>query len=441
MPLNTALSEFNLKGYTSFHMPGHREIAASKKHNKYQKFLLKDLRKFQSKFYSYDLTETENLDNLQEPSGCIKSSQDLLAEFFNASKAFYLTNGSTLGVMAMINGFLKKGEKLLLIKHSHKSAYQALKVGSIKPVYVRERSCDNGSFKMELDDLEKKAETVGAKAVFITSPDYYGCDENIAEISKIAKEHGLYLLVDSAHGAHYRYMGKKTPLELGADCMNLSYHKTLPALNQSALLLAGNGLSSEVTVSLQNWLNTLQTSSPSYPIIANIELVHFLMKLYGRGLYRNLIKLCEQTRTAIDAMPDIQVYDSDDETRLVIKSENFSGIELSYVLEHEYKILAEMADQKSVIFIFNPLTTKTDINKLINALKNISFKTSKSLPEISNENYEALLDSLKENFGKPLEKNIYIYPPGTAAFVKGEKISQKLISTIESAQDLKILLQ
>jgi len=42
-------------------------------------------------------------------------------------------------------------------------------------------------------------------AVFLTNPNYYGVSGNIRELVDIVHEHGLPIVVDEAHGAHFHF--------------------------------------------------------------------------------------------------------------------------------------------------------------------------------------------------------------------------------------------
>ena len=81
-------------------------------------------------------------------------------------------------------------------------------------------------------------ENKNIQAVLITSPTYDGVVSDIQEIARIAHEHQVPLIVDEAHGAHFRYSSYfPVPAEkLGADVVIQSFHKTLPSMTQTAVL-------------------------------------------------------------------------------------------------------------------------------------------------------------------------------------------------------------
>lgn len=441
MPIINSLKNYTSQNYIKFHMPGHQDLSMTKQNTKIQKKIINILRDYQNKLYSYDLTEVENLDNLQKPVGCIKKSEDILSEYFGAKKTFLLTQGSTLGVMAMIMGVLKKGEKIILPKNSHKSVFQAIKLKELKPIFIEQEK--NTDFDIEkkidmavLEDIV--ATNSDAKAIFLTSPDYYGNTQDIQKISTLAHKNKMYLMVDSAHGAHFKYMNQPipVPIELGADAQSLSYHKTLPSLTMSAILQLSDNLDEETILNIKNSINLLQTTSPSYIILSNIELNHYIMDTYGKKLYYSLNSKIKKFKKNIENYKNLSILDNDDPTRIVIKINNLSGKIVNDILRYEYKILAEMYNLKSVVFICNVFNTTNDFNLLENALKYISDLSHESFDIVYEKNYVSknnFEDFLKKNKGNKSDRNIYIYPPGTLFLAKGEKIDDEKFAYLKSA--------
>lgn len=463
LPLNNALKDYNSKNYIPLHMPGHEKIVVNKHYSKYQKIILNKLKSFQNKIYSYDLTEVEDLDNLQSPSSCIKKSEEIIAEYFNAKSCYFSVQGSSLGVLSMIRTACNIGDKIILPKASHKSCYNAISLFNLNPIFINQFV--NKKFhipdKIDLDDLKKKIkENPEAKAIFISSPDYYGTIQNIEEISKIAKDNNILLLADFAHGAHYKYMGLSTPLDLGADMMCQSIHKTLPALTPSALIFSSKNLDDKINDKLQKNISMLQTTSPSYVIMANIELVHNLMTELGEKILARQQILIENLKNRLSDEKMIHFYNSDDKLRLVVSIDEISGKDLDDSLRYNHNILAEMHSEKCAVFLINPLTTKLSINSLEAALKKIlsenkeqninnkeESKNSKQNNVETEENFtknsqefSQVIKILKDNMGEILDFNIYVYPPGTPIAKIGDKVDENLIELIKKYEEENIIL-
>ena len=46
------------------------------------------------------------------------------------------------------------------------------------------------------------------KAVYLTSPTYYGFCSDLSQICRIAHQNNMIVLVDEAHGAHFQFHDK-----------------------------------------------------------------------------------------------------------------------------------------------------------------------------------------------------------------------------------------
>ena len=140
---------------------------------------------------------------------------------------------------------INRGEKegflsvtVLLDRESHRSAYNALALLDLKPVYLeRPWLASEGitgpiSPSSVAQALEEHPE---AKTLCITSPTYYGVLSDLPALAELMHRRGGVLVVDGAHGAHLPFLGNDHLS--AADLVVTSAHKTLPALGQSALLL------------------------------------------------------------------------------------------------------------------------------------------------------------------------------------------------------------
>ena len=111
----------------------------------------------------------------------------------------------------------------------------------------------------------------------IVSPTYDGVVSDIEKIAEIVHEAGCLLIVDEAHGAHFGFdpYFPESANMYGADLVINSLHKTLPALTQTALLHVNGERVNRRKV--KRYLDMLQTSSPSYILMASIDAcIHLL---------------------------------------------------------------------------------------------------------------------------------------------------------------------
>ena len=103
-----------------------------------------------------------------------------------------------------------------------------------------------------------------ARLLLVTSPSYWGITADLPAIKKLTAGYGVLLAVDEAHGAHLTFYGGKLPHSAmaGADIWLHSAHKSLGALTPGALHLGDKSFDR-----IGFWLQVMQTSSPSYPVM------------------------------------------------------------------------------------------------------------------------------------------------------------------------------
>lgn len=194
-----------------------------------------------------DLNGMDDLDYASNPTGVIMRSQELMAQAFHAGHAFFLVNGSTSGIEAMIMSACEPSDEIILPRNAHKSTVGGLILGGVKPVYVQPvidrhlgiaMGITPDSVAQAIDEHPK------AKAVFVINPTYYGAASDLKAIVDLAHAHGMAVLADEAHGTHL-YFHEDLPfsaMEAGADMATLSLHKTGGSLTQSSALLVKSSL-------------------------------------------------------------------------------------------------------------------------------------------------------------------------------------------------------
>ena len=302
------------------------------------------------KFFSCDFSEIEGFDNLSHPTGMLKTAQDSAARIFGAKSTFFLTNGSTSGIVATMLSVLHRGDKVLIARNCHKSVYNGLVLSGAVPLWlIPQYNEDWGIYEsINIDYLEEMFEkNKDIKAFIMTNPTYEGAMSDIYRISAICKQYGALLIVDEAHGALWNFhkaLGTPSLLQ-GADIVVQSLHKTAGALNPSALLHIGK----EADINpkdIQQALNLISTTSPSYSLLLNIDsTIEYLASQNGRKELSDTVKNINRFIRAIKAIPNLDVYSyNNDVTKILIKVANMSGFELSDILFEKYGIEDELAN-------------------------------------------------------------------------------------------------
>ena len=363
------LKNYAASGVYPMHMPGHKRNTA---------FLPPGLP------YSVDLTEIHGFDDLRSPDGVLRETAELAAALYSSSKAFLLVNGSTVGILSAIGAHAERGDKVLVAGNCHRSVENAVKLFGSEPVYITPEADETSGVSGSVDPAAVKAgldENPDIKLVVITSPTYEGVISDIASISNIAHERAVPLLVDSAHGAHLGFSADfpDNATRLGADIVVMSLHKTLPALTQCSLLhVCGRFADYGKTARL---LSILQTSSPSYVLMASIDYCLRLLatekdRLFS-GYYRNL----ECFNADISSLRKLTVltYGPDaphpgffafDPGKLVIvtKKTALSGVMLSDILRTGYDIELELARECYAVAMTSICDEPDGFTRLANAL-------------------------------------------------------------------------
>jgi lysine decarboxylase len=450
-PLLEALSRYAVKNSVRFHMPGHK--GGRGPGHKFKK-------SFQKNLFRWDVTEIPGLDNLHDPRGVIKRSQELLARLYNADRSFFLVNGATSGVIAMMGAALGPGDKVILSRACHKSVISALVITGASPVYTMPRwDRELGVYAgIEAENLEESIkQNPGAKAVVITNPSYQGFCPDIGRISAAAVDRGLKVLVDEAHGPHFAFSPLLPPSagNFRVDAWVQSPHKMLCSLTQSAWLhIKGKGLDAE---KLKSYIKLVTSTSPSYVLMASLDYARALMERHGKYLAEKALALAERARKLINLHTPFYCVGSEvkgrsgifdiDLSRLMVNVScaGFTGFEVDRALREEFNIYSEYSDSCNVYFLVTFSNSRRDVIKLVKALS--SFKRKKriiefpampeTLPPRATEPREAFLAGgeqvpLEYSRGRVLKEALVPYPPGVPLLMPGEVMEQVHIELINN---------
>lgn len=416
------------------------------------------------KFFTCDFSEIEGFDNLSNPKGIIKNAQDYASHVYDSKSTFFLTNGSTSGIIAAMLTTLHKGDKVLISRNCHKSIYNGLVLTGSIPIWVMPQyNKDWGIFEtINLDYLEEVLhKNKDIKVFILTNPSYEGVMFDIYRISHICKKYNVKLIVDEAHGALWNFQKSiGTPsLMQGADIVVQSLHKTAGALNPSALLHIGKD--SDINPKqIQESLNLITTTSPSYPLLINIEsTIRYLDSEKGKFHLFDIVKSINRFIRTLRTIPNLEIYSyNNDITKILIKVTNLSGFELSDILFEQYGIEDELANEKSVLLLTGLGTTKAKLKKLEKSLidlcsKNLKITQNNSYTKnyipteprvryipslVWNQPYKEV--ELKYSLSRVCMEVIADYPPGVPILLPGEVIKKEHIEYLSNRQKIKVLM-
>ena len=453
-PFLDALKEYSERGVTPFDVPGHHMGNIDNKATEL----------FGHSLYKCDVNAPIGLDNLAKPTGVILESEKLLADACHADEAFFLINGTSSGIIAMIMASCKAGEKIILPRNVHKSIINALILSGAVPVFVMPEIDDDLEIANQpsVEDFRKAIlRYPSAKAVFVINPTYFGSVGDLASIVKVAHEHHIAVLVDEAHGAHYYFHAKQSPvsaMDAGADMSAVSFHKTAGSLTQSSVLLLHTGMFQRVDI--QKTLNIINTTSPSHILIASVDAARsYMASPDGLAAIEETYRLAEYARREISKIPGF-VDDGRahflahgsfdfDETKLVIGFDHLDidGFKLYYLLQSDYKIQLELAETYAVLAILAIGTKKEHIDHLVESLRDISQKHYKKDTTYPIHHFASAFPfalvrprvafhapgkviSLDGCEGEVSKEQVMIYPPGIPLICPGEVWTNELIEKV-----------
>ena len=452
-PIFDALERQNINGLVHFDVPGHKGGRGNK-----------DLRlAFGERCAALDMNSMKPLDNLCHPVSVIKEAQALAGEAFGASSVFFMVNGTTAAVQAMMMYALSKGDKIIMPRNVHRSAINALVICGAIPVYVnpgtnKELGIPLG---MSVFDIERAIkENPDAKAILVNNPTYYGICSDLKEIVRIAHENGMLALVDEAHGTHF-YFHPDLPIsamDAGADMSAVSMHKTGGSLTQSSILLADESINADY---LRQVINLTQTTSGSYLLLSSLDIARRNLSLNGRSLFEKTIKLAGYARDEINRLGgyyafgneligDDCIYDFDT-TKLPVHTRDIglAGIEVYDILRDDYGIQIEFGDIGNILAIVSGGDRNVDIERLISALSEIKRRYERSkagmfdheyiTPTIALPPQDAFYSPkvslpISESEGRICVEFVMSYPPGIPILAPGERITREILDYIEYAK-------
>ena len=364
------------KRHLSFHTPGH-------------------------KVGKWDITELSFSDNLSAPRGVLADAQKDIAQILGAERSFILTDGSTCGILSMLQAAKTLGVKTLL---------------AIEPLLITAPSfvADNALLK-------------NVQAVLLTSPDYYGNVADLAYVKNICKQTDTLCLVDGAHGGHLHY-NKILHAGAYADMWVDGVHKSLPALTQGAVVSANE----RCAAALEQAVDTFRTTSPSYPIMASVE--YAVKYPRNEGLEKAVREFSKREE---------RVILRDDWTKLLV----LFG-ERAFEAEKELEgkgIYAEFCDGHLMMFYLSPATKDEDFETLKKEigllLKKYPYFTKKEVervpaPILLDKNVATEWVNLDDVEGRICANNCGLFPPCTPLILAGEQVAREKVELLKKANNV-----
>ncbi|MBE5665208.1 aminotransferase class V-fold PLP-dependent enzyme [Staphylococcus sp. SS60] len=430
-PILNKLKQFNQEEAISLHVPGHKNMTIGH---------LSQLS------ITMDKTEIPGLDDLHHPEEVILESMKQV-EKHSDYDAYFLVNGTTSGILSVIQAFSQKKGNILLARNIHKSVLHALDISQQEGHFIETHQSllTNHYNKVSLSSLNND----GHKLAVLTYPNYYGETFNVEEVIKSLHQLDIPVLIDEAHGAHFGLQGfPDSTLNYQADYVVQSFHKTLPALTMGSVLYIHKD--APYRENIIEYLSYFQTSSPSYLIMASLESAAQFYKTYDSAVFfkkRAQLIECLQNK-------GFEIIQVDDPLKLLIKYDGYTGHDIQswFMNNHIYFELADDYQALAIlplwhegdIFLFDTLLHKID-EMVLPEKKFSNIKQTKLLTIEGNytpKHFEHTTWSALQNAqGKVLARHIVPYPPGIPIIFKGETITENMIKLVNEYLETGIIVE
>lgn len=418
---------------------------------------------------SCDLTEIAGLDDLHGPAGPIRAAQVLLAQAFGAKASYFLVNGATSGIHSLFLG-LGSGAKVLVPRNAHRSFYAGMVLSGADPVYIPCQTDQMGLAlavgETQIAELLEAHEDVAA--AFLVSPTYYGTTCCLSRIIKLLKNRDIPLLVDEAHGGHFYFSPHypKTALSQGADAVINGLHKTLPVLTQGACLHLGK--TDLAPVNFEKAHSLLTTTSPSYLIMASIDLARAWMEEHGRRALDRALQLSQDYHRKINGIKGINTLSQElmikgveavDPLKIMVSVQGLAidGYSVSRLLREKFHIQVEWESSQAVLAMMSIFHDQEDWGRLFKALRQIAKQVgyrpvslnnnlSMPLPQVHMSPRDAFFASkravpLKDSLNHIAGEMVVPYPPGIPCLLPGERITPEIYGYLRQMIKDRVRLQ
>jgi arginine decarboxylase len=411
-----------------------------------------------------DLPLYGGLAPIRSGDALLRLAEQRAAERWGADWCRYSVGGSTHGNQALTLAVGAPGDTVVVDRTCHRSLLLGLVLAGLRPVWVHPPidAATGLPLGVRADTVaEALARHPDARAVFVTSPSYVGTCADVGAIAEVTRAAGVPLLVDAAWGAHlgsHRDLPPH-PFAAGADAVVTSAHKTLPALNQGALVLARTDLLAPDR--LDRAMDATATTSPSGAIFASVDAVQELLAQRGETLVGALLERVRRARRVLGGVPGVAAPDAatfraasggtfdDAKLAVLLAGTGADGLAVDQDLAKQ-GFTVEMADRDLLIPMITIADDDAGVAELVDALVS-TIERHRAEPRAAQVNAawsvraeqamtprEAFFADREavpwgEAAGRVCAEVIAPYPPGVPVLAPGERITEDALAGLRRA--------
>lgn len=389
----------------------------------------------------------------------------LAAEAFGARQTWFLTNGATQGNHALALAMAPLGAKVIVQRNSHGSVVDGLVLSGGIPEFVSPHVDHDLAIAHAVlpEDLEATLDNhPDARAVFLVSPTYYGACADIETLASLTHSRGMPLIVDQSWGSHFGFHPEvpQSALQLGADAVLTSIHKTAGSLTQSAMLhVAHSELINPDMV--DRAVRIVRSTSPNGLLLVSLDAARRNLAVNGEELIGKTFAKIDEVIDKIDLVPGLYVAGQDlrghtgvhhtDPFRIVVDTRDSgeSGFVIADLLRSKHDVICELATDTVVVFVVGIGEDPANLDRLYDALVDVagaveprhepttpidsraSFNAEQAISP--REAFLAASDvvSTDDAVGRVCGESISVYPPGIPALLPGERITQEIVDHLK----------
>lgn len=449
-PLLTAVETYRQAHVYPLHTPGHKGGRGA---DPALRHLVGDVA------LESDVSLMEELDDIHHPEGCIREAEELAARVYGADRCFLGVNGTTGVIHGMLLGALQPGDRILVPRNCHRSVLGGLILAGLEPVYIQPAYDKEWRLTLQLSPEQVEAAFhihPDLKAVFLTTPNYFGLAADTKKIAEITHEHGAVLLVDEAHGPHLGFADCLPPsaLQCGADAAAQSTHKIVGAMTQCSLLqVRYEHLRPEA---MEQAMSLVTTTSPNYLLMGALDGARAQLEEKGAAMAEASVRAAGVLRKALHQVPGLPLLEDElngkggvvaldpGKVTIQVSKLGITGPEAADALR-QAGIAVELVDQDHVLFLVTYADDNPEFPAIARRIATVLDglrKPERALPPVPpvlsipeqvltpREAFFAPKEAVpfREAAGRVAGETLSFYPPGIPLIMPGERLTEELIT-------------
>lgn len=440
-PLLDAWLRFQEEPPTPFTIPGHKQ-----RHD-----LVGDV-------VAGDVPLYAGLDTMKLSAGVLADAEARAARLWGADVCRFSVGGSTHANQALALALTDRdGASVVVSRTLHRSMLLGLVLAGLTPLWVRPDvdAATGLPLGVAATAVEKALHAhPEATAVLVGDPSYVGTLGDVAALAVAAHAFDVPLVVDAAWSAHFGFHPDlpRHPLQLGADAMVTSAHKTLPAWSQAALVLTRGSRIDPAR--LDAGVEATHTTSQAGAILASIDAARALLERHGESLLGEALSAVGAARERLASIDGLVVLDGPDvdplKLTLVLPGTGADGIAV------ENDLLAaglpvEAAERDTIVAQVSLADTAETLARLVDVLiASLARHRGPARPIVTGAAYAVApvtvmppraaffaphdTVSLSDAIGRVSVELVAPYPPGIPILAPGEEVTADVIGALEKAR-------